>query len=164
MGLPSALGIILPQLVRQNNSFFSTMLSPHTPPGIPRSQSNTFGTHSKSNPTIPQSAVSQPMALRSWLSRQYPTPLSISAALQKAELVSPGSAKLLSVQCPRWPRVAKGLGAKAFPSDIILDSSSKGNEWGPTGVASSVVCPAHRTLTDPFLGPCSQRRLGGQRC
>lgn len=81
----------------------------------------------------------------------------VSNATQKADLVSPGSAKLLSKQRPRWPRVAGGSGVRALPSDIsdlfiILDSSHKDTEWGLVGAAPSLVCTAQWTLTDPFTG------------
>lgn len=81
----------------------------------------------------------------------------VSNATQKADLVSPGSAKLLSKQRPRWPRVAGGSRARALPSDIsdlfiVLDNSHKDAEWGPMGATPSLVCAARWTLIDPFTG------------
>lgn len=78
----------------------------------------------------------------------------VANATQKADLVSPGSAKLLSKQGPRWPRVAGGSGKGPFVLTSLTSSSSwmaaTDTERGPMGAAPSVVSAARWTHTDPF--------------
>lgn len=161
MELPSASGIILPQSKRQN-----TLLQHQCyPPKLLQASLNPNWTHLVHilNPIklLFCGAPSSAPGFREFII--YLLSNTTWHYIRSAESRSgfPKLCKLLSKQCPRWPRVAWCSAAEAFSSDYHHNLQQQQHTLRAAhcvlGTALRTARATQWTLKVLFFGPCSQR-------